>query len=85
MEVQIREKCEKCSGSGIVDNPAWWAADTLDIDLTTMEQQDEYFKSIGYEKTPEQEFDCDNCCGDGMVTYWVPVEVGKAGNIHLRK
>jgi len=83
MEVQIRETCKECGGSGIISNPLY--EDLLKLDrkkkkekgrYLTNEEVEEWFSNQGYDpkKPPPEEYGCDNCGGTGKTTRWISIE-----------
>jgi len=83
MEVQIRETCKSCGGSGFVSNPIY--EELLELDRKTKKEKgryltnyevDEWWSKRGYNplEPPPEEYDCDDCEGAGQRTRWITLE-----------
>jgi RecJ-like exonuclease len=68
--VTKEEVCAPCAGTGTVQHPAWemyWAEFGETGKPKTFEEEDQWFRSKGWDRVPSEETQCVECEGQGKI------------------
>lgn len=82
MEIQVRTKCKSCNGSGTIYNALYhdcYKAEQENGGFTN-EEFEQWFRDRGYERPPNEEYQCENCEGTGLTIRWMKVRDVLCGN-----
>lgn len=89
MEIQVRDKCPYCNGTGLIQNPIWtayWDCHKSRA-LNNDEEMEKWFRAQGaivyykgpqvteVELFPDEEITCPGCEGTGVRYDWVDISI----------
>ena len=71
--VEAEEICQWCGGTGVIQHPAWalYWEENHGKSLPTPEDDERWFREWGWDEIPNEEIQCSNCDGAGVVRHRV--------------